>query len=127
MAARDRDRIATRQKKPARAKTPVSRCRVAHADKPGEYCFPPVASLITSAARLMLALLERAVSVEGGTYAMEDTDSIHTARRLSAFNSSRRMRLIRDGGSRLDGLIATRATRIESAPPVTTESEDPLG
>jgi hypothetical protein len=51
-------------------------CRVAHADKPGEYCFPPVASLITSAARLMLALLEHAVSVDGGTYAMEDTDSM---------------------------------------------------
>jgi hypothetical protein len=51
-------------------------CRVAHADKPGEYCFPPVASLITSAARLMLALLERAVAAEGGTYAMEDTDSM---------------------------------------------------
>lgn len=51
-------------------------CRVAHADKPGEYCFPPVASRITSAARLMLALLERAVSTEGGTYAMEDTDSM---------------------------------------------------
>src|SRR5688572_17879991 len=51
-------------------------CRVAHADKPGEYCFPPVAALITSAARLMLALVERAVSVEGGTYAMEDTDSM---------------------------------------------------
>jgi len=51
-------------------------CRVAHADKPGEYCFPPVASLITSAARLMLALLERAVTSEGGTYAMEDTDSM---------------------------------------------------
>ena len=42
----------------------------------GEYCFPPLASLITAAARLMLALLERCVTDLGGTYAMEDTDSM---------------------------------------------------
>jgi hypothetical protein len=52
------------------------RCRVAHPDVAGEYCFPPMASLITSAARLMLALLEDAVAQRGGTYAMEDTDSM---------------------------------------------------
>jgi len=51
-------------------------CRVAHPDVPGEYCFPPLASLITGAARLMLALVERSVSDLGGTYAMEDTDSM---------------------------------------------------
>ena len=51
-------------------------CRVAHPDKPGEYCFPPFAALITGAARLMLALLEHCVSELGGTYAMEDTDSM---------------------------------------------------
>ena len=51
-------------------------CRVAHPDVPGVYCFPPLASLITGAARLMLALLEHCVSKEGGTYAMEDTDSM---------------------------------------------------
>lgn len=51
-------------------------CRVAHPDVPGEYCFPPLASLITGAARLMLALLEHCVSELGGTYAMEDTDSM---------------------------------------------------
>jgi hypothetical protein len=51
-------------------------CRVAHADVPGEYCFPPVASLITGAARLMLALLEHSVVTLGGSYAMEDTDSM---------------------------------------------------
>ena len=51
-------------------------CRVAHADDPGEFCFPPFASLITGAARLMLALLEHSVSELGGTYAMEDTDSM---------------------------------------------------
>lgn len=51
-------------------------CRVAHPDNPGEYCFPPLASLITGGARLMLALLERRVTERGGTYAMEDTDSM---------------------------------------------------
>jgi hypothetical protein len=51
-------------------------CRVAHPDVTGEYCFPPLASLITGAARLMLALLEHCVTKEGGTYAMEDTDSM---------------------------------------------------
>jgi hypothetical protein len=43
---------------------------------PGEYCFPPLASLITGAARLMLALLEYCVRELGGTYAIEDTDSM---------------------------------------------------
>jgi hypothetical protein len=51
-------------------------CRVKHPDTPGEYCFPPFASLITAAARLMLALLESRVTALGGTYAMEDTDSM---------------------------------------------------
>lgn len=49
---------------------------VAHPDETGEFCFPPIASLITSAARLMLALLEHSVTRFGGTYAMEDTDSM---------------------------------------------------
>jgi hypothetical protein len=51
-------------------------CTVARPDVPGEYCFPPLASLITGAARLMLALLEHSVTELGGTYAMEDTDSM---------------------------------------------------
>jgi hypothetical protein len=51
-------------------------CRVKNPDIPGEYCFPPLASLITGGARLMLALLELCVSDNGGTYAMEDTDSM---------------------------------------------------
>jgi hypothetical protein len=51
-------------------------CRVAHPDEPGVFCFPPLASLITGAARLMLALLEHCVTEQGGTYAMEDTDSM---------------------------------------------------
>ncbi len=52
------------------------RCRVTHPEAPGKYCFPPLAALITGAARLMLALLESCVSELGGTYAMEDTDSM---------------------------------------------------
>jgi len=52
------------------------KCQVAHPDMPGAYCFPPLASLITGAARLMLALLEHCVSELDGTYAMEDTDSM---------------------------------------------------
>jgi hypothetical protein len=51
-------------------------CQVQHPETPGEYCFPPFASLITGAARLMLALLEHCVCELGGTYAMEDTDSM---------------------------------------------------
>src|SRR5258707_12182557 len=51
-------------------------CSVAHPDDPGEYCFPPVASLITGGARLMLAVLDRCITKLGGTYAMEDTDSM---------------------------------------------------
>jgi hypothetical protein len=51
-------------------------CKVAHPETPGEYCFPPFASLITGAARLMLALLEHSIKEFGGTYAMEDTDSM---------------------------------------------------
>jgi len=51
-------------------------CSVLHPEVPGEFCFPPLASLITGAARLMLALLEHSVAKLSGTYAMEDTDSM---------------------------------------------------
>lgn len=51
------------------------KCKVAHPEFPGEFCFPPLASLITGGARLTLALLEHCVSELHGTYAMEDTDS----------------------------------------------------
>lgn len=50
-----------------------------HVDRPetlGAYCFPPLAALITGAARLMLALLEHQVSTLGGSYAFGDTDSM---------------------------------------------------
>ncbi len=51
-------------------------CCVKHPEEAGEFCFSPLASLITSGARLMLAMLERCVTDLGGTYAMEDTDSM---------------------------------------------------
>jgi hypothetical protein len=51
-------------------------CRVSHPEVPGAYCFPPLSSLITGAARLMLALLESSVIKAGGQFAMEDTDSM---------------------------------------------------
>lgn len=51
-------------------------CSVIHPEQSGEFCFPSLASLITGAARLMLALLEHSVTRLGGTYAMEDTDSM---------------------------------------------------
>jgi len=51
-------------------------CDVVHPDRPGECAFPPLAAITTSAARLMLATLERCVTDRGGTYAMEDTDSM---------------------------------------------------
>jgi len=49
---------------------------VHHPEPAGEFFFAPVASLITSAARLMLALRERSVTDMGGTYAFCDTDSM---------------------------------------------------
>jgi hypothetical protein len=45
-------------------------------ETPGEFCFPPIAALIASAARLKLALLERCVADEGAHYASCDTDSM---------------------------------------------------
>jgi hypothetical protein len=42
----------------------------------GPWYFPPVASLITSGGRLLLAMLETMVSDAGGTYLMCDTDSM---------------------------------------------------
>ena len=52
------------------------RDRVTAPEDPGRYCFPPFASCITGAARLMLALLERCVTDLGGTWAFCDTDSM---------------------------------------------------
>jgi hypothetical protein len=45
-------------------------------ESPGEFAFPPLAACITSAARLMLALLEALVTQYGGAWAATDTDSM---------------------------------------------------
>ena len=51
-------------------------CTVDNPEEPGEFFFPILATLITGAARLMLALVEIEVERMGGTYAFMDTDSI---------------------------------------------------
>lgn len=45
-------------------------------EEPGAFCFPAVAALIASAARLMLAMLERCVRDRGGQFVFCDTDSM---------------------------------------------------
>jgi hypothetical protein len=51
-------------------------CHVDHVEEPGRFFFPILGTLITGAARLMLALAEAEVTRHGGTYAMMDTDSL---------------------------------------------------
>jgi DNA polymerase elongation subunit (family B) len=45
-------------------------------ETPGPWYFPPLASLITSGGRLLLAMAEKCVSEAGGTWLFCDTDSI---------------------------------------------------
>lgn len=45
-------------------------------EKHGRWYFPPVAALITAGGRLLLAILERRVRDQGGTYLFCDTDSL---------------------------------------------------
>jgi len=45
-------------------------------EKPGEWYFPPIASLITGGAHLFLAMLERCITDKGGRYLFCDTDSM---------------------------------------------------
>jgi hypothetical protein len=45
-------------------------------EKPGAWYFPPIASLITSSGRLLLAMLEKSVDKRGGSYLFCDTDSL---------------------------------------------------
>ena len=74
-----------RKEQPGNRKVPVTvwnsdgqpfTTKVAAPEEPGPYCFPPLAALITSAARLMLALLECSVRERGGSYVFCDTDSL---------------------------------------------------
>jgi hypothetical protein len=45
-------------------------------EDPGRYACPPLAAVITSGARLMVAILERCVIDAGGAWAFADTDSM---------------------------------------------------
>jgi len=45
-------------------------------ERQGRWYFPPLASLITACGRLLLAMLERCVIDEGGSYLFSDTDSL---------------------------------------------------
>jgi hypothetical protein len=45
-------------------------------ETPGPWYFPPLAALITSGGRLLLAMAEKCVTDEGGTWLFCDTDSI---------------------------------------------------
>jgi len=47
-----------------------------HEERPGQFANPILATLVTGAARLMLAMLEISVTQAGGTYAFCDTDSL---------------------------------------------------
>jgi hypothetical protein len=52
------------------------RASVSAPEEQGKFCFPPIAAVITAAARLMLAMLERAITDAGGTWMFCDTDSM---------------------------------------------------
>src|SRR5262249_42260012 len=45
-------------------------------ERPGRFQFSPAAALITAGGRLMLAVLERLITEQGGTYLLTDTDSM---------------------------------------------------
>jgi hypothetical protein len=47
-----------------------------YVEKPGAWYFPPLASLITSGGRLLLAMLEKSVNKKEGSYLFCDTDSL---------------------------------------------------
>jgi hypothetical protein len=47
-----------------------------YAEKPGDWYFPPIASLIASGGRLLLAMLEKSVDEKQGSYLFCDTDSL---------------------------------------------------
>jgi hypothetical protein len=48
--------------------------RTCYVEKPGPWYFPPIASLITSGGRLLLAMLEKCVRKLSGSYLFCDTD-----------------------------------------------------
>ncbi|WP_413799127.1 hypothetical protein [Streptomyces iranensis] len=51
-------------------------CRPNAVEKAREFCYPPIGAVITGAARLMLAIVEKLVTHAGGTWLFCDTDSM---------------------------------------------------
>lgn len=82
--------------------------RVDAIERPGRYCFPPLATTITGAARLVLAMLEKCVTDAGGSYVFMDTDSIAvvTDYRLLENNREARQLSERDDALSLDAVEA---------------------
>lgn len=75
-----------------------------YVEKPGAWYFPPLASLITSGGRLLLAMLEKCVQNLGGSYLFCDTDS------LCIVGSKRKQLVPCVGGNfKLNGKDAVRA------------------
>jgi len=52
------------------------RIKSEYVEKPGPWYFPSLASLLTAGGRLLLAMLEKCVEDEGGSYLFCDTDSM---------------------------------------------------
>lgn len=78
--------------------------RTNYVEKPGPWYFPPLASLITSGGRLLLAMLEKCVYELRGSYLFCDTDS------MCIVGSERGQLVPCVGGKfRLDGKEAIRA------------------
>jgi hypothetical protein len=83
-----------------------------YVEKVGPWYFPPLAALITSGGRLLLAMLERCVEIARGSYLFCDTDSM-------CIVSTRNGTLIRcDGGKHKlngkDGVKALSFKRVDS-------------
>ncbi len=88
-------------------------------EKLGPWYFPPVASLITSGGRLLLAMLERCVQDNGGTYLFCDTDSM-------CIVASEKGGLVpcAGGKSRLNGLGAIKALSLEQVKSIAVRFND---
>ena len=66
-------------------------------EKPGRWFFPPLASLITSGGRLLLAMTEACVTDKRGTYLFCDTDSLA----IVASKNGGRLRIAGSDGARI--------------------------
>lgn len=83
------------------------RKRTNYVEKPGAWYFPPLASLITSGGRLLLAMLEKCVQNLGGSYLFCDTDSM-----CIVASKSQRLVPCVGGQFKLNGADAIRAVAL---------------